>query len=284
MGRARTVSSNSNIKISKNNYLSGLSTRNAVEVESEEEEESHVISKCSNSTNTFVPPYWSFVFSDMTLREYVCVTVNIPSGLCREQVGLDGLVDVQVSACRTKLLIACEWPESMTMSSCMENALSVRWKQRGNSKGGSCNQTGTVFNILHAFDLQLHKIRTQNLQSSSSNLGGTATIVLPFQVEPEMVVCETNIEETICSVNLYVVMKKVFKTKDKLVTNKMTVKVSNGMTKTNSNYGITSTSSLQKNPFVKQEKADYSSSGSSTLSNQPPRKSSRKSPSTQTQE
>jgi hypothetical protein len=58
----------------------------------------------------------------------------------------------------------------------MEQALAVRWKQSRKSKNGSCNQTGTVFNILHAFDLQLHKIRTQNLQKSTSNLGGTANI------------------------------------------------------------------------------------------------------------
>jgi hypothetical protein len=130
----------------------------------------------------------------------------------------------------------------------MEQALAVRWKQSRKSKNGSCNQTGTVFNILHAFDLQLHKIRTQNLQKSTSNLGGTANNTLPFQVEPEPV------------------LKKVFKSKDKLVTSTMKVKVTNGIKKSNANYGGST------HTYIKQEQNEdgYSSSGSSTLSHQPP--------------
>jgi hypothetical protein len=248
-------------------------------LESEDEEEVLTVHKCTNSTNTFTPPYWCFVFSDNTLREYryVCVTMNIPSGLCRDDTGLDGVLDVSVSPCCTRLLVACEWPESMTASRCMEQALVVRWKQSRNPNGSSCNQTGTVFNILHAFDLQLHKIRTQNLQSSTSNLGGTASIVLPFQVEPETVVCEPTLDETTCSVNLYVVLKKVFKTKDKLITSRMAVKMTNGIKKANVAYG--SGSHFQKSTYLKIEKSEegYSSSGSSTLSHQPvPKKVKRK--------
>jgi hypothetical protein len=116
----------------------------------------------------------------------------------------------------------------------------------------------------------------QNQLSSTSNLGGTATILLPFQVEPEMVICEPNLESGTCSVNLYVVLKKVFKTKDKLVTNKMTLKVSNGIRKSDtgsaaylSNYQKTSTSTYVK---VEKENNGYSSSGSSTSSVVPPKK------------
>jgi hypothetical protein len=107
----------------------------------------------------------------MSLREFVCVIVNIPSGLRRDKPGLEGVVDVQLSPCRNKLLVACEWPQSMTDSIC-------------------------------TFDLQLQKIHTQNLLGSSSNLVLAAAIVLPFQVEQEMVVCETNLDKTICSVNI----------------------------------------------------------------------------------
>jgi hypothetical protein len=128
----------------------------------------------------------------------------------------------------------------MTDSVCLEDAEAVQWKQGNTSRGGSCDQTGTVFNILHAFDLQLHKICTQNLLSASSYLGATATIVLPFQVEPELVLCESFLEQTICSVNLYVVLKKVFKTKDKLVRSQMTVKVSNGIRKSTTKTEYTS--------------------------------------------
>jgi hypothetical protein len=149
----------------------------------------------------------------------------------------------------------------------MEQALAVRWRQCRKSKGGSSNQTGTVFNILHAFDLQLHKIQMQNQVTSTSNLCATATIYLPFQVEPEMVLCETNVEAAICSVNLYVVLKKVFKTKDKMVTNRMTVKVSNSIKKSATNMAYSSnyqrTTSLIK---MEKETNGYSSSGSSTTS------------------
>jgi hypothetical protein len=274
MGRSRPVGNPTAGVNNKNNYLTTVGTRGAVEMDSEEDEEIVLVNKCTNSTNSFTPPYWCFVFSDMSLREYVCVTVNIPSGLCRGETGLEGVVDVQLAPCRTKLLVACEWPQSMTDSTCMEQALSVRWKQSRKSRGGNCNQTGTVFNILHAFDLQLHKIRTQNLLGSSSNLGGTATIVLPFQVEHEMVVCETNLDETICSVNVYVVLKKVFKAKDKLVSSRMTVKVSNGMRKSTEGQG----SILKKPFFEKVGKVDngYSSSDNSTCSKERPKKISRK--------
>jgi hypothetical protein len=29
------------------------------------------VTKCTNSTGTFVPPYWSFIFSDSDLQDYV---------------------------------------------------------------------------------------------------------------------------------------------------------------------------------------------------------------------
>jgi hypothetical protein len=227
----------------KKSYIQGMASRQStleIEDDTEDEEEVAVVHKCSNSATSFEPPYWTFIFLDMSLREYVCVTVNLPSGLCREDTGLEGRVEAHVSPCRTKLLVTCEWPETMTDSVCMEQALSVRWKQSRKSRGGNSEETGTVFNILHAFDLQLHKIRTQNQLASTSNLGGTATIVLPFQVEPEMVLCETNLDQTIFSVNLYVVLKKVFKIKDKMVNNQMTVKLSNGMEQSSTKTEYTS--------------------------------------------
>jgi hypothetical protein len=273
LGRARSGgTANAVVKTNKNNYLNSIATRNAVELESEEEEETCLVHKCTNSTNTFVPPYWSFVFSDMSLREYVCITINLPSGMCRADADLDGVLDVSVSPCRTRLLVAMEWPESMTASRCMEQALAGRWKQSRKAKSGStgsCNQTGTVFNILHAFDVQLHKIRTQNLQSSASNLGGTVSIALPFQVEPETVLCEPTLDETICSV----VLKKIFKSKDKLVTSKMTVKVTNGIKQSSSGYGSTYQKSSLK---IEKTEQGYSSSGSSTVSNPRQKKSSKK--------
>jgi hypothetical protein len=69
--------------------------------------------KSTNSTGTFVPPYWSFVYSDSNLRDYVCVTVNVPSGLCHKKYGLQDKIEAKISTCGTKLNIAIEWPYTM---------------------------------------------------------------------------------------------------------------------------------------------------------------------------
>jgi hypothetical protein len=141
--------------------------------------------KCTNSTGVFVPPYWTFVFSDVDLRDHVCVSINIPSGLCDKQYGLEGKVDASVAPCGTKLVLACEWPETLTTAHCMEDELSEQWEQEGKYNGLS-----TVSNILHSFAKELHKIRVQNKCTQNSMLGAKASIELPFQVEPEMVLCE----------------------------------------------------------------------------------------------
>jgi hypothetical protein len=72
--------------------------------------------------------------------------------------------------------------------------------------------------------------------TSSSNLGSTATTVLPFQVEPKIVMYQPNLEANTCSVNLYVVLKKTFKMKDKLVTSIMTLQVSKGIKKSSTSH------------------------------------------------
>jgi hypothetical protein len=169
--------------------------------------------KCTNSTGVFTPPYWSFVFSDTTLRDYVCITVNLPSGVCDHQYGLDGKLDSKLSSCCTKLTVAVEWPATMVTSTCMEEALSVEWNAKGaSSRGGGV--ASTVSNILQAFEKELYKMRLKNRVGDNNMLGGTATIQLPFRVEPDMVLCEPNLDRAVGSVNLYVVLKKALSSKD----------------------------------------------------------------------
>jgi hypothetical protein len=176
--------------------------------------------KCTNSTGVFVPPYWTFVFSDVDLCDHVCVSINIPSGLCNNQDGLEGKVDASVVPCGTMLVLACEWPETLTTANCMEDALSVQWDEQ-DSKKRKCKGSSTVSNILHAFAKELHKIWVQNKCTQNSMLGAKATIELPFQVEPEMVLCEPCLDISKGSVTLYVVCKKIGRVQDIQPTNRM---------------------------------------------------------------
>jgi hypothetical protein len=191
----------------KHSYLnaSAKSTGGTVD-DPTEDEDSSVGNNCTNSTGTFTPPYWSFVFTDMQLRSYVCVTINIPSGLCSKSTGLENVVEAKVSAGRNKLEIACLWPETLTAPTCMENTLSVMWSQQCHTGRPVVAGVGsTVSNILLAFELELHKIHKQNKVSTNNMLGSTAYIDLPFNVEAKLLVCETTWDRLIHSVNLYAV-------------------------------------------------------------------------------
>jgi hypothetical protein len=174
---------------------------------------------CTNSTGVFVPPYWSFVFSDTTLRDYVCITVNLPSGVCDHKYGLEGKVDSKLSSCCTKLNVACEWPATMVTSTCMEVALSTEWNTNDSSSRGN-GMASTLSNIIQAFEKELYKMRLKNRVGESNMLGGTATIHLPFRVEPDMVLCSPNLDRAVGSVNLYVVLKKAITSKDIIKKNK----------------------------------------------------------------
>jgi hypothetical protein len=194
-------------------------------------QDSEVVGECTNSTGTFVPPYWCFVFSDTSLRDYVCITINIPSGLCSKSKGIEDKVDAKISTCRTKLLVECEWPATLTTPTCMQDALTVKWKNKTSSTRDkdSYSAASTVSNILFAFDKELRKMRNVNRVTTNSMLGSTATISLPFQVEPEMVLCETALDRTIKSANLYVVLKKTVKNQEQHGTKRMGLRISNGL-------------------------------------------------------
>jgi hypothetical protein len=217
----------------KHSYLNaGAKSTGGTVDDTTEDEETSTVATCTNSTGTFVPPYWCFVFTDIQLRSYVCVTINIPSGLCSKSTGLENVVDAKVSACRNKLEIACSWPETLTAPTCMENALSVMWSQHSHTGRQAVAGVGsTVSNILLAFELELHKIRKQNKVSTNNMLGATAYIDLPFNVEAELLVCETTWDRLIHSVNLYVVLKKTVKSEDQIQNKRMAVRICDGLEK-----------------------------------------------------
>jgi hypothetical protein len=51
---------------------------------------------CSNSTKNIIMPYSRVVFSDVHLRDYVCIQVNLPSGICDKLHGLQDKVQATV--------------------------------------------------------------------------------------------------------------------------------------------------------------------------------------------
>jgi hypothetical protein len=221
----------------KNGYLQSTLRKSsggtgAITIDSDAEDSELLVPEvfqCSNSTGVFIPPYWSFVFSDTTLRDYVCITINLPSGVCDNQYGLDGKLDSKLSSCCTKLEVACEWPTTMVTSTCMEEALSTEWNTQEKSSRGS-GMASTVSNILQAFEKELYKMKLKN-RVGDSMLGGTATINLPFRVEPYMVLCEPLLDRAVGSVNLYIVLKKAITSKDVVKKKTMTLRVTNGYEK-----------------------------------------------------
>jgi hypothetical protein len=185
---------------------------------------------CTNSTKQTILPYWSFVFSDVNLRDYVCIQMNIPSGLCTPEGGLADKVEATVSTCKTRLIVVMEWPETLTTCRCMEDALSGTWTTSTGSTFNMHSTSGsTVGNMVQAFKKELHKIRLQNKVGMKSLLGSKCTIDLPFQVESDMVVCQPNMEQEIGSVNLYIVLKKQCKKSEVYEENKMKVRMSNAL-------------------------------------------------------
>jgi hypothetical protein len=166
----------------KNGFIATRSMKHVPSIDLHEEDDVPVEGyKCNNSTGTFVPPYWPFVFSNIDLRAHVCVSVNIPCGLCDKQYGLEGKIEAtSVALCGTKLLLACEWPETVTTAHCIEDALSVQWSLMEKNKRKSTTSASTVANILHAFQKELHKIRVANKCTRNNSIGAKATIDLPF--------------------------------------------------------------------------------------------------------
>jgi hypothetical protein len=178
--------------------LSKQDSDDSSEVEAVTETE---FSKCINSAGTFVPPYWCFVFSDSNLREYVWVTVNIPSGLCHRKYGLQDKVEANVSSCGTKIIVACEWPSTLVDSSSISDLLTSNIGMVFGSATDNC----TKYNILQAFDKELCNIRVANKISTNNMLGSTAVLNLPFRVDQEMCLCQPNLDYKSGSINLNIV-------------------------------------------------------------------------------
>jgi hypothetical protein len=214
-------------RTNKDSYLSNVMSEQADGEEIEVLEESNRGFVCTNSTKQLILPYWSFVFGDIHLRDYVCVQINLPSGLCDEVHGLHDRVEATVSSCKNKLIVMCEWPETLTRSVCMEDALAGLWNENTNTGRGYSGST--VSNMVLAFKKEIHKIRVQNKLGKNSLLGGTCHIDLPFPVESDMVFCEPSWDKTIGSVNLYVVLKRICKNNDLYQDKRMAVRITNAL-------------------------------------------------------
>jgi hypothetical protein len=213
-------------KSSKDSYLNNIVPEHLEVEESEDEDNSSARGyNCSNSTRNIILPHWSFVFSDTELREFVCIQINLPSGICHKVLGLQDRVEATVSSCKNKLIVACEWPETMCSSVCMQDALSSMC----NNSTGNSNYGSTIGNMIQSFRQQIHKIRVQNKVSKNCMLGSTCTVDLPFTVESDMVVCAPNWDKTIGSVNLYVVLKKMKKQQDMYKDNRMSVRITKAL-------------------------------------------------------
>jgi hypothetical protein len=211
---------------SRDSYLNNVFVENMDDAEDTEGEDTTRVGECSNSTKKIILPFWSFVFSDVHLRDYVCVQVNLPSGICDKVHGLQDKVQATISACKTRLIVVCEWPETMCHSKCVEDALSCVWNDSTSRDGHSAS---TVSNMVQAFKKELHKIRVQNKVSKNCMLGSTCSIDLPFQVESDMVVCEPNWDRTVGSVTLYTVMKKMCKSTEICPNNCMAVRITRAL-------------------------------------------------------
>jgi hypothetical protein len=72
-------------------------------------------------------------------------------------------------------------------------------------------------------------MRNVNRVTANSMLGSTAAKILPYQVEPEMVLCKTALDRTIRSENLYVVLKNTVKNQEQHGTKRMRLRISNGL-------------------------------------------------------
>jgi hypothetical protein len=227
---------NKNLKLKqppKNGYLRTVNTQDVKEASDDDSVEVvEEVWKYPNSTGTFVPPYWMFGFKDNLLRSYLCLTINIPSGVCHSKWGLEGKVEAKVTTCCGKLTVACEWPETMVMATCLQDCLSTEWDTNNNNNiATQLGTSSTVSNILLAFETELHKMRTKNRVTSSTMLGATCTIPLPYLVERQMVLCAPNLDPDVGSVNLYIVLRKQCTARDELGSTSMAVRISNGYKK-----------------------------------------------------
>jgi hypothetical protein len=115
----------------------------------------------------------------------------------------------------------------MVYSLYMEDVLPSGWDKRIDA----C----TKYNILQAFDKELHGVRITNKVSTNNILVSTAIINLPFKVDQEMTMCQPNLEYSTWSVNLFIVVKRVLTVADHNQSTIIQVRVSRAPGNTNNN-------------------------------------------------
>jgi hypothetical protein len=173
---------------------------------SDDEEEGtdvKVTGSCSNSTTTFMPHHLSFVFNCNRRMEFVCLMINVPTGL--HTGGLAGKIHALVSPCRTKLQVLCEWPEVLTNSRSLVQTMEQKLEKLEPTKE-DCQ--ATIFNMVNAHKAEIEKIRVRQSALQNASFGGTASIPLPFEVEKALYAVTTSVDATTDCVTMVVILRK----------------------------------------------------------------------------
>jgi hypothetical protein len=160
----------------------------------------------TNSTQTFCPLHFSFVYNDQK-SEYCCMVINVPSGLTTG--GLDGKIHPTVSGCRTKMLLVVEWPPRFLKPKFMIAGLEKLLEQ----KDGKQELARTCFNMAKAYEQEIVKIRNDLCLMDNIMIGGAASFALPFEWEKEVYLQNSTVHGSTGSVTTFVVLKKLEKAK-----------------------------------------------------------------------
>jgi hypothetical protein len=200
LARARTTANGSAIKSFVGNTTIGD------EDDDDAKPLAGVVGGNTNSTQTFTPHHFSFVYNDRK-SEYCCMVINVPSGLTSG--GLDGKIHPTVSGCRTKMLLQVEWPSTFLKPKFMIAGLEKLLEQ----KDGKGELARTCFNMANAYEQEILKIRNNLGMMDNIMPGGTASFPLPFECEKEIYLQNSTVHGSTGSVTTYVVMKKLEKAK-----------------------------------------------------------------------
>ena len=174
------------------------------------EEKEVQVEDCKNCTiNGFIPMYMVHRFRDQAMLEHCLVIINLPSGVAAG--GLEGKLSSTVSSCGTKLIIQCEWPQSLSDVDALKAAIKDDVIHKEGRRVGS----ETMHGIVSAFKLELQRIREQIGFKESQCLGATTVIELPFEVDSIPWLSTTSCDSTTESYTVYIILRKHTKAKDK---------------------------------------------------------------------
>jgi putative lipoic acid-binding regulatory protein len=128
-----------------------------------------------NSIDKMLPAYMGWSFKDDDLVQYICLYINLPSGIVSAgNIDLYGKIEPSLTDENETLVLKCQWPSSMSD----EEVLTLGVKH---TKTGSCN--GTMVPMKQKFREQLVKIKRELGLNNMCNIGTDIKIPLPTKVE-----------------------------------------------------------------------------------------------------